>query len=122
MLNDLLKDKYAHTHLYSNGEINELLEFVKQQLEDSIPFDKPFLKMRYGKYVVYDYEWLKSHIGMEYDLITKAWDIEQADAIPIEWIKEYASNKSANDNMDCYWSFWEEDILEMIERWKKVNK
>ena len=44
------------------------------------------------------------------------------EAIPIEWIKRYASEKSYNDGMDCYWHFWEEDILKMLEDWKEENE
>lgn len=44
------------------------------------------------------------------------------EAIPIEWIRRYASSKSANDGMDCYWSFWEEDVLKMIDEWEKENE
>ena len=44
------------------------------------------------------------------------------EAIPIEWIKRYASEKSYNDGMDCYWHFWEEDILKMLEEWEKENE
>lgn len=43
-------------------------------------------------------------------------------AIPIEWIKEYASMKSFNDEMDCYWHFWEEDVLKMVADWEKENE
>ena len=43
------------------------------------------------------------------------------EAILIQWIKEYAQKKSANDGMDCYWTFWEEDVLRMIEEWEKDN-
>lgn len=42
-------------------------------------------------------------------------------AITIEWLKQYASKKSYNDEMDCYWTFWEEDVLKMIEDWEKEN-
>ncbi len=43
-------------------------------------------------------------------------------AIPIEWIKEYASMKSFNDEMDCYWHFWEEDVLKMVTAWEQENE
>ena len=43
-------------------------------------------------------------------------------AIPIEWIKRYASKKSADDMMDCYWHFWEEDVLKMIDEWEIENE
>lgn len=40
-----------------------------QPVVDAIPLDKPFLKMRYKGYTVYNTEWLKEHIDMEYKLI-----------------------------------------------------
>ena len=43
------------------------------------------------------------------------------EAIPVEWIKRYASKKSADDEMDCYWHFWEEDVLKMIDEWEEEN-
>lgn len=43
-------------------------------------------------------------------------------AISIEWIKEYASMKSFNDEMDCYWHFWEDDVLKMVDEWEKENE
>lgn len=67
----------------------------------------------------------KKHSGFEfcykpvYDKITDCVEVE---AIPIEWIKRYASEKSYNDGMDCYWHFWEEDIWKMIEDWEKENE
>lgn len=41
-------------------------------------------------------------------------------AIPIEWLKRYA--KSADDGVDCYWHFWAEDLLKMIEDWEAENE
>lgn len=43
------------------------------------------------------------------------------EAIPIEWIKQYCGNKTIEDTMDCYWHFFEEDVLQMIDDWGKEN-
>lgn len=42
-------------------------------------------------------------------------------AIPIEWMKKFANERALNDGMDCYWHFWGEDLLQMIEQWEKEN-
>ena len=42
-------------------------------------------------------------------------------AIPIEWIKNYASHKASKDLIDCYWHFWEDDVLKMVSDWEKEN-
>ena len=43
------------------------------------------------------------------------------DAIPVKWIKNYASHKASKDLIDCYWHCWEDDALKMIEDWEKEN-
>lgn len=43
------------------------------------------------------------------------------EAIPVEWIKEFVNVRAANDGMDCYWHFWGEDVLQMIDQWRKEN-
>jgi len=52
----------------------------------------------------------------------KGFENGRKGAIPIEWIKEYASMKSFNDEMDCYWHFWEDDVLKMVADWEKENE
>lgn len=42
-------------------------------------------------------------------------------AIPVEWIKNYASHKASKDLIDCYWHFWEEDVHKMLEDWEVEN-
>ncbi|MBR2554936.1 MAG: hypothetical protein IKE94_08775 [Aeriscardovia sp.] len=37
------------------------------------------------------------------------------EAIPIKWIKNYASHNS-------YWHFWEDDVLKMVAEWEKENE
>ena len=60
-----------------------LIECVKDLPEpEAIPIDTPFCKMVYGKYVVYDREWLKKHLQMEWNILNSK---EYVPAIPIEW-------------------------------------
>lgn len=44
-------------------------------------------------------------------------------AIPIEWIKNYARHKASKGftEIDCYWQSWEDDVLEMVADWEKEN-
>lgn len=49
------------------------------------------------------------------------WGIPIIEAIPIEWIKNYASHKASKDLIDCYWHFWEDDVLKMVADWEKEN-
>lgn len=48
--------------------------------------------------------------------------LPSTEAIPIEWIKEFADERALNDGMDCYWHFWGEDALQMIDQWRKENE
>ena len=41
--------------------------------------------------------------------------------IPVGWIKNYASHKASKDFIDCYWHFWEDDVLKMVAEWEKEN-
>lgn len=45
-------------------------------------------------------------------------------AIPIEWIKNYARRKASKGftEIDCYWQYWEEDVLKMVADWEKENE
>lgn len=82
---------------------------------DSIKF-RPY----YDDYVDYD--------GYINDL--KTWQLDDilsdrvdnaptVKAIPINWIKNYASHKASKDLIDCYWHFWEDDVLKMVADWEK---
>lgn len=67
----------------------------------------------------------KAFIGNRYGTKAIEYVIDNTptvEAIPKEWIKRYASNKSYNDGMDCYWHFWEEDVLKMVADWEKENE
>lgn len=48
-------------------------------------------------------------------------DSKKNRAIPISWIKNYASHKASKDLIDCYWHFWEDDVLKMVSEWEKEN-
>lgn len=49
-------------------------------------------------------------------------DMPTVKAIPIKWMKKFANERALNDGMDCYWHFWGEDLLQMIEQWEKANE
>lgn len=49
-------------------------------------------------------------------------DSKKNRAIPISWIKNYASHKASKDLIDCYWHFWEDDVLKMVSEWEKENE
>lgn len=47
---------------------------------------------------------------------------QEKQLIPINWIKNYASHKASEDLIDCYWHFWEDDVLKMVADWEKENE
>lgn len=49
---------------------------------------------------------------------------DEVKAIPAEWIKNYARHKASKGfyEIDCYWQFWEEDVLKMVADWEKENE
>lgn len=49
--------------------------------------------------------------------------IERVETIPVEWIKNYARHKASKGftEIDCYWQYWEEDVLKMVTEWEKEN-
>ena len=50
--------------------------------------------------------------------------IPRTEAIPIEWIKNYAKRKASKGftEIDCYWQYWEEDVLKMVADWETENE
>ena len=54
-------------------------------------------------------------------LLDKLFDLAY-NSIPIKWIKNYASHKASKDLIDCYWHFWEDDVLKMVADWEKENE
>ena len=53
--------------------------------------------------------------------LTRAIEALSEEAITIKWIKNYASHKASKDLIDCYWHFWEDDVLKMVAEWEKEN-
>ena len=51
-------------------------------------------------------------------------DISTVEAIPKEWIKNYARHKASKGftEIDCYWQSWEDDVLKMVAAWEKENE
>lgn len=83
------------------------IEYVIDNLPTvkAIPIDKPFLKTRYGDYVVYDKKWLVNHLQTEWNILQGK---EYQPSIPIEWIKEHYA----------YYGI----IKTLIEDWEKENE
>lgn len=75
----------------------------------AIPIDKPFLKMRYGDYVVYNKKWLVNHLQTEWNILQGN---EYKPAIPIEWIVNWLNK---NNRHYC-------DVDLMLEDWEKENE
>ena len=87
----------------------------------AIHIDKPFLKMRYDDYVVYNKKWLVNHLQTEWSILQGK---EYQPSIPVEWIKkqkvdfqneDYPFNycrgfqDGYNDCIDYLVSEWEEE-------------
>lgn len=49
-------------------------------------------------------------------------DAPTVKAISVKWIKNYASHKASKDLIDCYWHFWEDDVLKMVADWEEENE
>jgi len=51
-------------------------------------------------------------------------DAPTVEAIPSEWIKNYARHKASKGftEIDCYWQSWEEDVLKMVADWEEENE
>lgn len=63
-----------------------ITDIENQPTVNAIPIDKPFLKMRYGDYVVYNKKWLVNHLQTEWNILQGK---EYQPAIPIEWIEKF---------------------------------
>lgn len=89
------------------GDIEAIdVRFIEMADEvKAIPIDKPFLKMRYGDYVVYNKKWLVNHLQTEWNILQGK---EYQPSIPIEWIK-----KQVKDG-------WY-DIIEIMYHWEIEN-
>lgn len=58
------------------------------------------------------------------DCYIDTYNVEEIEAIPNEWIKNYARHKASKGftEIDCYWQSWEEDVLKMVADWEKENE
>ena len=61
-------------------------------------------------------------IGDDKEIDKIILDAPTVKAIPINWIKNYASHKASEDLIDCYWHFWEDDVLKMVADWEEENE
>lgn len=75
----------------------------------AIPIDKPFLKMRYGDYVVYNKKWLVDHLQTEWTILQGK---EYQPSIPIEWIERKLAE---------HW-YVDYDVRELLDDWEKENE
>lgn len=90
----------------------------------AIPIDKPFLKMRYGDYVVYNKKWLVDHLQTEWNILQGK---EYQPSIPVEWIDEWL-DKTTNTKDGDDISMLEEGVKIgiafidlMVRQWEKEN-
>ena len=106
-------DKLPKTEIYDeDGKAYcvVLEEDIDQaQTVNAIPIDKPFLKMRYGDYVVYNKKWLVNHLQTEWNILQGK---EYQPSIPIEWIERKLAE---------HW-YVDYDIREMLDDWEKENE
>lgn len=83
---------------------------IEEQPEvKAIPLDKPFCKMVYGDYVVYNKKWLVNHLQTEWNILQGK---EYKPAIPVEWINKWVITKFVGAGRV---------IDSMIEDWEKEN-
>ena len=80
---------------------------------EAIPIDKPFLKMRYGDYVVYNKKWLVNHLQTEWNILQGK---EYQPSIPIEWILKWAC-EFIDPNSEGY-----KMAMELVHDWRKENE
>lgn len=78
----------------------------------AIPLDKPFCKMVYGDYVVYNKKWLVNHLQTEWNILQGK---EYKPAIPVEWIRKWVKNWKPYTNVKS-------DVFYMLEDWEKENE
>lgn len=89
-----------------NRLVYEALDKVNEELRaipyvKAIPIDKPFLKMRYGDYVVYNKKWLINHLQTEWNILQGK---EYQPSIPIEFLdKWFGNNYNAFTDLMMAW-------------------
>ena len=80
----------------------------------AILIDKPFLKTRYGDYVVYNKKWLVDHLQTEWSILQGK---EYQPSIPIEWLRELQVRYL---KADCNMSVCV--VNEILNLWQKENQ
>lgn len=97
------------------GDIEAIdVRFIEMAEEiKAIPIDKPFLKMRYGDYVVYNKKWLVNHLQTEWNVLQGK---EYKPAIPVEWILKWACG-FIDPNSEGY-----KMAMELVHDWEKENE
>ena len=92
---------------------------------EAISIDKPFLKMRYGDYVIYNKKWLVNHLQTEWNILQGK---EYQPAIPVEWIEQWVDQKTGTKVGDEI-GYLEEDkkmligfIYWLLGDWEKENE
>ena len=94
------------------------IELFEKPYLKAIPIDKPFLKMRYGDYVVYNKKWLVDHLQTEWTILQGK---EYQPSIPIEWIKKWC-NKEHNRKSLEERLLKRYGVITMLEDWEKENE
>lgn len=85
---------------------------------NAIPIDKPFLKMRYGDYVVYNKKWLVNHLQTEWNILQGK---EYQPSIPIEWIKKWCNEEHNRKSLEER-LLKRYGVITMLEDWEKENQ
>ena len=101
---DKLRHELIMGHDLVGAKYTDLAETV-----NAIPLDKPFCKMVYGDYVVYNKKWLVNHLQTEWNILQGK---EYKPAIPVEWIEKWVITKFVGAGRV---------IDSMLEDWEKEN-
>lgn len=89
---------------------------IEEQPEvKAIPLDKPFCKMVYGDYVVYNKKWLVNQLQTEWNILQGK---EYKPAIPVEWIDGYIKRRANDVNIYAEILF----ISDMVKEWEAENE
>ena len=115
-------DKLNITEIYDE-DLKAYAVVLLEDIEDAptvsaIPIDKPFLKMRYGDYVVYNKKWLVDHLQTEWTILQGK---EYQPSIPVEWIKKWC-NKEHNRKSLEERLLKRYGVITMLEDWEKENE
>ena len=113
MARELLSNKPQAQEFVSIAEQSFKQEISNAPTVKAIPLDKPFCKMVYGDYVVYNKKWLVNHLQTEWNILQGK---EYKPAIPVEWIEKYAK-RTSKKCCHCATAIWE-----MLEDWEKENE